>query len=105
MWEPILPTDWRSPTSVTLARISDPRAVQFWDPHHLVSQELNRDLSADGVPLAGHTSRGSYWDLAVLYPQGAQWRTVLPAPSFVDGAVVTVASRIETKLRGLAASP
>jgi hypothetical protein len=105
VWEPILPTDWRSPTSATLARIADPRAEQFWDPHHLVSRELKNDLVADGVPVDGHTSGGSLWDLAILYPHGTPWTTALPTPSFFGGAVVTVASPLETKLRALAASP
>lgn len=105
MWEPILPTDWRSPTNATLARISDARAVQFWDPHHLVSQELKHDLGAYGVPVDGHTSGGSLWDLAIIYPHGTTWTTVLPAPSFFGGAVVTVASPLETKLHTLTASP
>ncbi|MGH9730883.1 MAG: hypothetical protein ACRD4A_04230 [Candidatus Acidiferrales bacterium] len=104
VWEPILPTDWRKPTSGTLARISDLRAAQFWDPHHVVSREFKRDWSADGVPLAGHASGGSYWNLAVVYPPGAQRTAALPAPSFAGGDVVTVAPRLATKLRSLAAS-
>ena len=31
IWEPVLPTDWSSPSTATLRRISDSRAAQFWD--------------------------------------------------------------------------
>lgn len=41
VWEPILATDWRSPSGSTLARISDLRVRQFWDPKHVVATTLS----------------------------------------------------------------
>ena len=40
VWEPMLPTDWSRPSGMVQSRISDPRAVQFWDKNHLVAKEL-----------------------------------------------------------------
>ena len=41
VWEPMLPTNWFRPSRLVQRRISDPRAVQFWDKNHLVAKELN----------------------------------------------------------------
>jgi hypothetical protein len=41
VWEPILRSDWSRPTRPVLARISDPRAKQFWDKDHLIANWTN----------------------------------------------------------------
>lgn len=102
VWEPILPTDWRKPSSATLARISDRRVAQFWDPHHLASQEIKRSLAANNVPLQGHASGGNLWDLAALYSAGQPLRNALPAPAFINGPIVEVAPELRTQLERLA---
>lgn len=101
VWEPILPTDWRKPTTSTLTRISDARVAQFWDPHHLASQEIERSLTATNVAFHGHTSRGNLWDLAVLYPASQQFQNALPAPVFIDGPIVDVAPELQKQLQRL----
>lgn len=101
VWEPILPTDWRRPTTSTLTRISDARVAQFWDPHHLASREIERGLTAKNVAFHGHTSRGNLWDLAVLYPAGSQFPNTLPAPAFIDGPIADVAPELQQKLQRL----
>ena len=42
VWEPILPTDWSKPSTSALARISDGRVRQFWDPNHTLSAVLKK---------------------------------------------------------------
>ena len=37
IWEPILPTDWNRPTSAVLDRLSDRRAIQWWDKQHVLA--------------------------------------------------------------------
>ncbi len=37
VWEPMLPTDWSSPNTHVLARLSDPRVIQVWDKKHLIA--------------------------------------------------------------------
>ncbi|HKV27932.1 MAG TPA: hypothetical protein VJN90_06635 [Candidatus Acidoferrales bacterium] len=102
MWEPILPTDWRKPGTATLARISDPRAVQFWDPHHLASREIQRSIAANGVAIHGHTSGGNLWDLALLYLPGPAFNGALPAPAFLDGPIVDVTTELASKMQTVA---
>jgi len=70
VWEPILPTDWGAPTSPVLARISDARAVQFWDKDHLVAKALRQQLSPSQICCQRN---GIIWDVAALYPKGTQW--------------------------------
>lgn len=99
-----MPTDWRNPSTSTLARISDARVEQFWDPHHLASQEIERSLAANNVPLQGHTSRGNLWDLALLYPEAPSFQNALPAPAFADGPIVEVVPELKTQLERLSSN-
>jgi hypothetical protein len=91
VWEPILPTDWGSPSGSTLGRIADRRARQFWDPQHLVAQELSRTVSAkSGEPKPECcVNRGFYWDDAILYGARGQWKDV-PTAVFWNGPVVRI---------------
>lgn len=99
VWEPILPTDWTSPSSSTLARISDSRARQFWDPNHLVSQELK--VATDKHSLLAPNccfDKGFYWDQAILYGPHTDWNDD-PAPVFWNGPVVKVTPLLENALK------
>jgi hypothetical protein len=91
VWEPILPADWGSPSASTLGRITDRRARQFWDPQHLVAQELSRMVSAKpGEPKPECcVNKGFFWDDAILYAPRAQWKDA-PASVFWNGPVVRV---------------
>lgn len=77
--------DWSSPGRLVKARISDPRVAQFWDKHHLVSQELSKQLSAGKEPGCCRDN-GALWDFVALYPQNQKWSEGMPA--FVGGPVV-----------------
>ena len=62
IWEPVLPTDWSSPSTAALRRISDTRAAQFWDKGRLISHSM------------GEHDRGSVvWDYVAVYPAGPVW--------------------------------
>lgn len=100
VWEPMLPTDWRKPTSGTLSRISDGRAVQFWDPGHLVAHEIERDDSPSSLLPAPECCEDNhtYWDMAILYPDSATWSAKAPAAIFRDGPVVRVTPQVAAKL-------
>ena len=101
MWEPILATDWRSPSGSTLARIPDSRARQFWDPKHLVAQQLSRIAKEKAqVEPACCVNKGNHWDEAILYVPPAKWGEG-PTPVFWSGPVVKVIARLESTLREL----
>jgi hypothetical protein len=102
VWEPILPTDFTSPSSSSLGRIPDQRAIQSWDPNHLVAQDLNRRASAKPPQTKPDCclSRGFYWDDVILYSPHALWHDD-PSPAFLDGPVVHVIPALESVLRDI----
>lgn len=91
VWEPILPTDYSSPGTAVLARLADPRVMQFWDKNHLFAEELGRKIEDDaGQPKPKCcTQKGFQWDEIAVYGQDAQWDGgQLPRAVFLDGPVV-----------------
>jgi hypothetical protein len=96
VWEPILPTDWSRPSSVVLDRLSDRRAVQMWDRHHLVANLLKQ--SAAGRDPGCCKRNQTLWDIIAVYPPGARWTDSLPAPRLFAGPVVRGAPQWDTTL-------
>ena len=96
VWEPMLATDWGSPSQSTLARISDPRATQFWDPKHLVSLELSRIAEAKAArpQLDCCEDKGFFWDDAILYAPHTQWKE-MPVSVFWNGPVWKIIPSLE----------
>lgn len=79
IWEPVLMTDWSSPSTAALRRVSDLRAVQFWDKSRLISRAMGeRD---------GH---GIVWDHIAIYTAGEVWADAPPRPIYDGGPVVRV---------------
>ena len=99
VWEPILPTDWRSPGTAALARLSDGRVRQFWDPEHLIATALSERAKLKPPQPAPKccVQRGFDWDQAILYPAEARWGEA-PATLFWDGPVVKVISGVGKSL-------
>jgi hypothetical protein len=90
VWEPILPTDYYSPGTGVLSRLSDPRVSQFWDKKHLFAEELARRLESDPAHPQPNccTQHGIHWDEVAVYSKDAQWDNQLPRASFLNGPVV-----------------
>lgn len=80
VWEPVLATDWRAPSTLTLRRISDGRARQYWDNGRLLSKAM------------GETGRKSVvWDQVIVYSRGVIWSETAPPKAVVRvGPVVDV---------------
>jgi hypothetical protein len=97
VWEPILPTDWASPSRIVQSRIADPRAMKFWDKDHLVAKALREHLSGSQTPCC--SSAGILWDVVAVYPKNAGLDSV---PSFIDGPVVDAAPDAAKQLSALA---
>lgn len=99
VWEPILATDWRRPGAITLRRIPDRRARQFWDPHHLVAQQLARvGKQKPGKPGPECcVRRGFHWDEAILYPPHLRWGKE-PDPVFWNGPVYRITGALDKAL-------
>ena len=79
IWEPVLPTDWFSPSTVALKRISDTRATQFWDKERLISHSMGE-----------HDRQSITWDFIAIYPAGAIWKGSPPEALYQGGPVVRV---------------
>jgi hypothetical protein len=90
IWEPILPTDFSSPGTLVLARLSDPRVAQYWDENHLFAEQLRRKIESDaGQPQPNCcTGRGVPWDEVAVYSQDTRWDAQLPRAVFLNGPVV-----------------
>ncbi|MGB7437569.1 MAG: hypothetical protein WBR26_08630 [Candidatus Acidiferrum sp.] len=90
VWEPILPTDYSSPSTGVMARLSDPRVTQYWDKNHLFATQLARRLKSDAEHPRPRccNQHGIDWDEVAVYRQGAQWGDQLPRAVFLDGPVV-----------------
>ena len=59
---------------MTLRRISDPRASQYWDKEHMVSKSIGEE---DGV----------VWDYIAVYPKGKLWDKSPPEPIYSHAPV------------------
>jgi hypothetical protein len=79
IWEPVLLTDWSSPSTAALGRISDSRAAQFWDKDRLISRSMGE-----------HDRRSVVWDYIAVYPPGAVWEDGPPEALYHGGPVVRV---------------
>ena len=79
IWEPVLPTDWTSPSTSTLKRIADSRASQFWDKSRLISHSMGE-----------HDRRAVVWDFIAIYERGAIWNDRPPHPLYQGGPVIRV---------------
>ena len=86
----MLPTDWSAPTAGVLARLSDSRVRQYWDPNHLVAKRM-RDDARPPQPEPECCERNDIlWDLAAVYGADARWTDRMPPAVFIDGPVVAV---------------
>ena len=94
----MLPTDVSAPTTGTLARLSDPRVRQYYDPEHLLAKRLKTDARAPQPEPDCCTRNGTLWDLAAVYPPGAEWRDRLPTAILFNGPVVDVMDGIAQAL-------
>ena len=90
IWEPVLPTDVRAPSTMTLKRISDARVIQFWDKGRLLSHVM------------GEHDRGTIaWDYIGIYEPGTVWDAAPPKPVFDGRPVVQVIGTARTALERL----
>jgi hypothetical protein len=76
VWEPVLSTDWGSPSPTLTSVIHDARAVQFWDRDRKLSALLGGPAKLETlarVELVGFRMNDVIWDAALVYPPGTPW--------------------------------
>jgi len=87
VWEPVLPTDWFSPSTAILGKIPDRRAVQFWDRNRLISHSMGE-----------HNGRGVVWDYIAVYPAGAVWKDRPTEALYQSGPVIRASGQARAVL-------
>lgn len=100
VWEPVLWTDLYPPTSYVLSRVSDRRAVQFWDRGQSLSRFMVRSAIENPSllwPGDAITPDTLVWDFVAVFPAGATWNP-LPQPSYHGGPVVDVIEQVRSTL-------
>ena len=73
---------------MTLKRIGDIRAAQYWDKEHLVSKSIGEE---DGV----------VWDYVAVYPQGKLWEKGPPEPTYSHAPVIHAISETRDAIQKL----
>jgi len=109
VWEHVTPSDHglQFPGTRVLARVSDARAVQFWDDDRLLSKAMARDLPADTLTSVADTSAATpvAWDCVSLYRPGVAWTGRFPVPDWAGRPVVDVIDRLRRQLDAIEAAP
>jgi hypothetical protein len=89
VWEKVLRSDGEPPLAQTLARVSTPRAIQFWDPERAVSKQAYGEKDEDSI----------VWDCVYLYPPFTPWTGArAPGHNFTARPVVDKMDRFEQAL-------
>ncbi len=102
VWAHFTPSDGRigTPGTKVLARVSDPRAAQYWDDHRLLSRTMVRDLPADTLRSVAQLNADSpvAWDFVALFRPGVRWLDRFPIPDWAGRPVVDVVGSLSRHL-------
>ena len=71
VWEKVMRSDGEPPIAATLARVSHPHSLQFWDPERAVSKQAYSETDEDSIA----------WDCLYIYPANTRWASGAKAPT------------------------
>lgn len=94
----MIATDWGPPGTTVMARLSDARVQQYWDPDHAIARRLAADARPPQPTHECCERKGILWDLAAVYPPGVRWDDRFPPAVVFNGPVVDVAESVEKSL-------
>ena len=100
VWEPVIWSDEGPPTSSVQALAVEKRSMQFWDEKRALSELLVQEsiyvpsLLDPGASVAPGVV---VWDLVVVFPPGAAWRSHA-RPSYFGGPVIHVMDEVRSAL-------
>jgi hypothetical protein len=104
VWMPVIATDLGPPSSSTMARLSDRRVTQFWDPKQALSKRLvdaaknHPDWLSEDEKATVVKDGQVVWDFVMLFPPGARWQAEPPRPVYHGGPVVRVQEELRSAL-------
>ena len=101
VWEPVIATDVAPPTTGTLQRVHDLRAVQFWDHDRVLSAEIVKSVLAapERYSLADPVYSDSIvWDAVAVFPPHGRWERNWPVPTYYGFPVVEAAGGLNEAL-------
>ena len=96
VWMPVLVTDLGPPSTGNMARVSDRRVAQYWDPRRTISKRLLAAARAHPEWLSederSQVDREGFvvWDFVAVYRPGARWEGDVPRADYHGGPVVHV---------------
>ncbi len=76
IWEPVLPTDWGSPSPSLTAFVADRRAIHFFDRERRLSVSMGGPGAVEKLAAQSKIEfrmKDVIWDVAFVYPPGARW--------------------------------
>ena len=89
VWEKVMKSDGEPPIAATLARVSHPGGLQFWDPDRTVSKQSYGETDEQSIT----------WDCVYIYPPGTRWDIeAAPAHNFTSRPVVDTIDQFERAL-------
>lgn len=74
VWEPVIGTDWGTPSPSLPGMVSDARARHYWDHGRKLSARLGGVAKVETLALKSHLAfrmKDVIWDAALVYPPGA----------------------------------
>ena len=106
VWEHVTPSDKKvtMPSAEVLFRISDARAVQFWDDTRSLSRLMIHQLPRDtlgSVAEVDSDRTAIAWDCVALYRPGRRWNERFPVPDWAGRPVREVTDTMMVRLRAI----
>lgn len=105
VWAYFTPSDRRIqfPSTSVMARVPDPRVMQFWDAHRVLSRTMVHDLPADTLRSVAQISADTpvAWDFVALFRPGVRWLDRFPVPDWAARPVFTLVDPLSRHLSAL----
>src|SRR5262245_52211489 len=92
------------PTTRVLARVTDYRATQVWDPRQLIAKHMKQSATTRQMQPECCEEEGIWWDLVAVYAPGTLWEHTMPAAAYMNGTVAQVSGQASEAIGALARS-
>ena len=101
VWERVIASDIAPPGTRAMARISDDRVSQYWDPERALSDAFLDAAAEPGHPWHEEASGITIvWDFVAHYAPGVRWDDAPPLPDFHGYPIVDVEDELRSVLAG-----